>query len=46
MTISLRDTREHMQAVQAQAAKVRELAIPAAGPTPSNLETHEVTMYA
>jgi hypothetical protein len=34
-----------MQAVEAQAAKVREQAIPATGLTPPHLGTYEVTIY-
>jgi heme-degrading monooxygenase HmoA len=46
MTISLWETREHLQAVEAQAAKIRDQATPATGLTPPHLETYEVAMHA
>jgi heme-degrading monooxygenase HmoA len=44
MTISLWETRDQMEAVEAQAASIRDQGIPATGLTPPHLETYEVTM--
>jgi heme-degrading monooxygenase HmoA len=46
ITISLWETHEHMQAVEAQAAKTRHQDAPALGLTPPQLETYEVTLHA
>jgi heme-degrading monooxygenase HmoA len=46
MTISLWDTREQMEAVEARAASMTERATPATGLAPARLETFEVTMHA
>jgi heme-degrading monooxygenase HmoA len=46
ITISLWDTQENMQAVEAQAAKTRHQDAPGLGLTPPQLETYEVAMHA
>ena len=46
ITISLWETHEHMQAVEAQAAKTRHQDAPELGLTPAQLETYEVTLHA
>jgi heme-degrading monooxygenase HmoA len=47
ITISLWETREHMEAVAQRAAETSGIhAVPAAGVTSLRLETYEVTMHA
>jgi heme-degrading monooxygenase HmoA len=46
ITISLWETEEHMQAVEAQAAKTRDQDAHGVGLTPPQLETYEVTLQA
>jgi heme-degrading monooxygenase HmoA len=46
ITISLWETREQMEAVEARAASIRDQAVPETGLTPPHLETYEVTMHA
>lgn len=46
ITISLWETQEDMQAVEAQAAKTRDQEATGLGLTPPQLETYEVTMHA
>jgi len=46
VTISLWETREQMEAVEARAASIRDQGIPATGLTPPHLETYQVTMHA
>lgn len=46
MTISLWETRQHVRAVEAQAAQIRSQAAPAIGVTAPHVETYEVVMLA
>ncbi len=46
ITISLWETRERMEAVEARAASIRDQAVLATGLTPPHLETCEVTPHA
>jgi heme-degrading monooxygenase HmoA len=46
VTISLWETIEQMEAVEARAASIRDQGIPAAGLASPHLETYEVTMHA
>jgi quinol monooxygenase YgiN len=46
MTISLWETWEHVQAVEAHAAQIRSEAAPAIGVTTPRVETYEVAMLA
>jgi heme-degrading monooxygenase HmoA len=46
MTISLWETREQLDAVEAQAAEIRRAAAPALGAPSLTVETYEVTLTA
>ncbi len=46
MTISRWDTQEHIRAVEARAARIRDQAVSGTGLTSPRLETYEETVYA